>query len=388
MNYDLAVVGAGVAGSVAAYHAAKKGLKVVLLEKERLPRHKLCGGAITEKTVNLLKNLGMTPDRQSLGLEIENVTVKVPGGEKSIKISSGKIYTTYRNIFDNFLAMKAQEAGAELFQDTFVRSIDIGTSPVLYIRGGDEIRAKYIIGSDGFYSLVARETKLRESFPKNQLAIAAEYEIKGNFDIDAMEIHFGRSSFSYSWIFPKEDGVTIGVAELGSKLKSSIKDYLDNFVKAQNFLYGTKLPVSESFAIPMGGIKRVVANDRVALAGDAAGFVDSLSGEGIYYAALSGYLAAEAVKSALQGGSLKDYQRTTDREILPDLRALLRIAKLFYFNMGFSYYLFEESDILQNIITLLAGDIVRPRDFYRDAFIFSVRKFPSYILKNVIHLSQ
>ncbi len=388
MNYDLAVVGAGVAGSVAAYHAAKKGLKVVLLEKERLPRHKLCGGVITEKTVNLLKNLGMTPDRQSLGLEIENVKVKVPGAEKNIKISSGKIYTTYRNIFDNFLAMKAQEAGAELFQDTFVRSIDIGTSSVLHIRGGDEIRAKYIIGSDGFYSLVARETKLRESFPKNQLAIAAEYEIKGNFDIDAMEIHFGRSSFSYSWIFPKEDGVTIGVAELGSKLKSSIKDYLDNFVKAQNFLCGTKLPVSESFAIPMGGIKRVVANDRVALAGDAAGFVDSLSGEGIYYAALSGYLAAEAVKSALQGGSLKDYQRTTDREILPDLRALLRIAKLFYFNMGFSYYLFEESDILQNIITLLAGDIVRPRDFYRDAFIFSVRKFPSYILKNVIHLSK
>ena len=184
------------------------------------------------------------------------------------------------------------------------------------------------------------------------------------------------------------DGVTIGVAELGSRLKGSIRDYLDNFVKAQTFLDGTKLPVSESFAIPMGGIKRVVANDRVALAGDAAGFVDPLSGEGIYYAALSGYLAAETVKSALQGGSLKDYQKATDREILPDLKALLRIAKLFYLSLGFSYYLFEESDILQNIVTLLAGDRVRPRDFYRDSLIFSVRKFPSYILKNVIHLFQ
>ncbi len=380
MLYDLAVVGAGVAGSIAAYQAAEKGLKVALLEKEHLPRHKLCGGAVTEKTVKLLKSLGITLDSETLGLEIRKVKMKIPWSEKSLDVGKGKIFTTSRDIFDHFLALKAQEAGAELFQGTFVKSIGLGATPVVRFRGG-EVKARYIIGADGFYSLVARRAKLRDSFPKTQLGVAAEYEINGDFGLDTMEIHFGRSSFSYSWVFPKKDGVTVGVAELGSRLKGSIKEYLEGF--ARSFLEGRKLPKPRSFAIPMGGIRRKVANDRVALTGDAAGFVDPLAGEGTYYAALSGYLAAESVVSALNGKSLEEYQRLTDREILPDLRALLRIAKLFYLNLDFSYYLFEESDLLPGIITLLATGEQKPRDFYKDALLFSLRKLPGYIIKKI-----
>lgn len=382
MGYDLAVVGAGVAGSVAAYQGAKQGLKVALIEKELLPRYKVCGGAITGKTLNLLESLEIKPPEEVLGLEVGSVKVKTPRGERSIGVGRRKLFLTYRSAFDFFLAGKASEAGAELFEGSRVGDIGLKGEPELQFKAG-EIKASYIIGADGFYSLVARRAKMRGRYSSNELGVAAEYELRENPGLEAMEIHFGDSSFGYSWVFPKEGGATVGVAELASRLNGDIRSKLKGFASSLEWLDESRLPRAESFALPMGGIRRRVASDRVALAGDAAGFVDPLGGEGTYYAALSGYLAAESVLSAINGESLRGYQELTDREILPDLKALLRLARLFYFNLDFSYYLLNESRIMASMVRVLSTGKPNPKEFYGRALLYAVRELPGYAWKRL-----
>jgi len=113
--------------------------------------------------------------------------------------------------------------------------------------------------------------------------------------------------------------------------------------------------------------------------------VDPLSGEGTYYAALSGIKAAQFVSEVLNGKekSLVAYQSFCDRELLPDLRAMLYLGRLFYFNMDFSYHLFKNSDVLFSVISALGKGEPKSREILRRALAFSLRSLPSYVLKRM-----
>jgi len=376
MKFDLAVVGAGVAGSVAAYRAASLGLKVVLIEKEKLPRYKTCGGAITSKTLRLLKEIGAEPPLDVLGVSFDKIKITTPYVEKTINVGRARIFFTYRDKFDYFLTKKAEEAGARLLESAPVVGINKST---LITAKGEKIEAEYIVGADGFSSVVALNSGIRRAFPKNQVAIAAEYEIAGE-KASLPEIHFGYAKFGYYWIFPKQNGTTIGVGELASELKGSIFDVLQRYALARGFTQKGKL---RAHAIPMGGIRRRVQRGNILLAGDAAGFVEPLSGEGTYYAALSGKLAAECVAEALEGKPLK-YQSVTDKEILPDLRALLILSKLLHFNIKLSSYLLDRSNVLDDVVRILIENNPKPRKYYKKAIIHFSKYIPGYIRERVL----
>ncbi len=382
MLYDVAVVGAGVAGSCAAYAAAKRGLSVVLLEKEALPRYKLCGGAVTRKTMELLAGEGMRLPTK-LFHEVRKVRVKIPGAEREIDVARGDILTTYRDVLDYALAKEAERAGTEIRDATRVRGIKLEHGKCLLETEHGEVSSRFVIGCDGVSSVV-RKHFFGWRFPSRELGVAAEYEIPG-LGLDAMEIHFGHASFSYTWAFPKREGATIGVAELASRLGESIVSRLESFASTLPYVKASELPPAKAHLIPMGGIRRKVAAPRAALAGDAAGFVDPLSGEGTYYAALSGIKAAQFVSEVLNGKekSLLAYQSFCDRELLPDLRAMLYLGKLFYFNLDFSYHLFKNSDVLLSVISALGGGEPRPRVILRRALAFSLRSLPSYVVKRI-----
>ena len=382
MLYDIAVVGAGVAGTCAAYTAAKCGLSVVLLEKEALPRYKLCGGAVTRKTVELLAGEGINLPA-GIFHKIRKVRVRIPGAEREMYLPEGEILTTYRDVLDYALAKEAERAGAELRDATRVKGLTLRHEECLLETGQGEVRSRFVIGCDGVNSAVRRHA-LGWSFPAHQVGVAAEYEIPG-LSLDAMEIHFGHASFSYAWAFPKREGATVGVAELASRLQGSIALRLKDFASTLPYLDASALPAPKAHLIPMGGIRRRVVNRRAALAGDAAGFVDPLSGEGTYYAALSGIKAAQLAGEVLEGRvkSLQSYQRFCDTEILPDLRALLYLGRLFYFSMDFSYHLFHNSDVLLSVISALGKGEPKPREILRRAIAFSLRSFPGYVVRRI-----
>jgi len=375
MVYDLAVVGAGVAGSLAAYQGAIEGLKVALLEKESLPRYKTCGGAITVKTLDLLSSRGISLPSEVLGREVREMKVVSPRGGRSYRIEGGSIFLTYRSVLDNFLAKKAEEAGAELMEGARVKGLRLKEKARLESDRGS-VDARYVVGADGFHSPIAREAGIRKRFPPQEMGVAAEYELEGRYDKEAMEIHFGDCNYGYAWVFPKQEGLTIGIAERGDRLEVSIRQKLKEFAHCQGM---KNLPRARTSALPMGGVKRGVVRGRVALAGDAAGFVEPLAGEGTYYAALSGILAAEVVGR----GEMEEYQVVTDRELLPDLRALRRVANMFYLNLDFSSYLLMESSIMRSAISVLSTGKPSPRELHSQALLHTLKALPGYARERV-----
>ena len=377
MRYDLAVAGAGVAGSCAAFAAAKRGLSVVLLEKKKLPRYKLGGGAVTRKTMELLAGEGIKLPLK-LFHEVRRVRVKIPNAEREIEIPRGEILTTYRDVFDFALAKEAERAGAELRDATTVKGVRREGKGLVIKTERGEVRARFVIGCDGVSSVVRRHL-FGWRFPPSELGVAAEYEVPA-LSLNTMEIHFGHASFSYAWAFPKQGGATIGVAELASRLEEGIFARLKRFASALPYLDASALPPARAHLIPMGGIRRKVAAPRALLAGDAAGFVDTLSGEGTYYAALSGIKAAHFASKALRDEEkLLAYQRFCDRELLPDLKAMLRLSRLFYFNLDFSYHLFKNSYVLLSVISALGKGEPKPREILKRAIIYSLRNLPGYL---------
>ncbi len=382
MHYDVAVVGAGVAGSCAAFAAAKRGLSVVLLEKEVLPRYKLCGGAVTRKTMELLAGEGIKLPAK-LFHEVRKVRVKIPGAVREMDIARGEILTTYRDMLDFALTKEAERAGTEIMDATRVKGVKRGRGGYLIKTECGDVSAKFVIGCDGVSSVV-RKYLFGWRFPPGEVGVAAEYEVP-ELSLEAMEIHFGHASFSYTWAFPKAEGATIGVAELASRLKESIVSRLESFASTLPYVDPSALPPAKAHLIPMGGIRRKVASPRALLAGDAAGFVDPLSGEGTYYAALSGIKAAQFVNEAFNGKeeNLLAYQSFCDRELLPELRAMLYLGRLFYFNLDFSYHLFKNSDVLLSVISALGKGEPKPREILRRAIIYSLRSLPGYLASRV-----
>ncbi len=375
MRCELAVVGAGVAGSCAAFAAAKRGLRVMLLEKKALPRYKLCGGAVTRKTLELLAGEGIRLPAKIFH-EVGRIKIYIPGAEREMRVEEGSILTTYRDTFDHALAREAERAGAELLDESRVRRVVQAGDGFLIETTKGELRARFLLGCDGVASAV-RRCLFGWSFPPGELGVAAEYEVPG-LSVESMEIHFGYASFSYAWVFPKRDGATIGVAELASRLQGGIFSRLERFASTLNYL--SSPPEPKAHLIPMGGIRRKVALARAALAGDAAGFVEPLSGEGTYYAALSGIMGAQfAVRALSEGGDLLPYQRFCDRELLPQLRAMLWLSRLFYFRQDFSYHLFKKSDLLLDVVTALARGRPEPQQLLRRAIVSSARYLPGYL---------
>jgi geranylgeranyl reductase family protein len=380
MRYELVVVGAGFAGACSAFAAARRGVNVLLLEKEALPRYKLCGGAVTRKTLELLAGEGMRLPRK-LFHRVRRVRVKIPGAERELHVPGNSILTTYRDLLDHALVREAERAGAEVLQRVRVKEVRRGQHCWRLDTSTGEVEARFLLGCDGVSSTVRRHL-FGWRFPPEELGVAAEYEVPG-LSLDAMEIHFGHASFSYAWAFPKRDGATIGVAELASRLQEGIFSRLERFAATLPYLHST--PEPRSHPIPMGGIKRKVALPEAALAGDAAGFVEPLSGEGTYYAALSGIVAAQLVSRVLEGReeSLLGYQRFCDGELLPQLRAMLYLGRLFYFKPEFSYHLFENTDVLLGVISALACGDPPPTALLRRAILTSLRHLPGYLARKI-----
>ncbi len=341
---DVLVVGGGPAGAETAYHCAKAGLQVLLLEGKKMPRDKLCGGGITRK---VLQEIDHPIDMSVFERVTRSVRVHLEESVCTFTSDRPLVYMTSRDAFDSELVQRAVEAGAEVKDEATVTGIHVHADEVEVRASHQSFRSKTVVGADGINSLVARSTGLRSIWKPNQVGLAMEADFLvgraavEDFMTDAgcFDVYCGPSTivvknYGYGWIFPKEDRLTVGI---GCKL-----DRLSNAREMfHNFLRGLKLPdgrgsTPQAHLLPIGGQARTRSfGDRVLLVGDSAGFAEPLFGEGIYFAMRGARIAANTLIRALELGdltevALREYEKAWMNDFGRDFDVAYELAKLAY----------------------------------------------------------
>ncbi|WP_292371889.1 MULTISPECIES: geranylgeranyl reductase family protein [unclassified Methanosarcina] len=329
--YDVIIIGGGPSGASAGRRAGKLGLKTLLLEKENFPRYKPCGGGLSEHAMSYL-DFELPQDIIEWGV----TGAKIIFRDQSIEVHKDHRVSVLvsRSKFDNFLLEKAKETGIEVHTGEkalccreMPDCIEVDTRQGTY-------QAKFAIIAEGAQGLV--KTCVRPTDNKDEYGICLVTEVPADeSEIEkrlgkATELHFGAAGGGYGWIFPHKTYYSVGIGGIIKDFPHPKESMLE-FLKENGFSGEYKL---HGHKIPWGGLKRKVMGSRVLLSGDAAGFVDAFSGEGLAYAISSGQFAAETVAGVcLQGKNLKDlskYETLCRNEFGTHLKYSLMFSKIMH----------------------------------------------------------
>jgi geranylgeranyl reductase family protein len=347
---DVIVAGAGPAGATAALRLARAGMRVLVVERYPLPRQKPCGGGISTRVVTrfpwLRDALPRIPTHPVSSLYLEG-----PSGGVFRMQSNGPAVILIRRIeFDYLLASLACEAGAEILASTAIAQARQDADGVtLRTREGRELRAPIVIAADGVNSVIARRLGLNPGWPAGRLALDMMEETPNAAltaaEPDTLSVFYGYGgAHGYAYIFPKREHVNVGIGYVLPYFKARIDltpyDLQQTFVgdlRARGLMSGESQRRNFTpFLIPIGGPLRRTAAGRVLLAGDAGGFVNGFSAEGIYYAMVTGDLAADAVVAARRDGTVQPaiarrrYVRAWKQEIGAELRDSVLVQKYLF----------------------------------------------------------
>lgn len=357
MDYvsDVAIIGAGPAGSTAAYIMGKIGLNVILIDKCSFPRDKLCGGLLSTKTMKLLeRTFDETEDslNKKKIINFSSNKFQFICKNKNLAKCYTKIPTHFveRTVYDNFLLDKAISSGIKFIQDEEVKKIDLDYNKLVTSKG-DSITYKYLIGADGANSIVRKEFEKIGVLDKktwlDNLGFALEAMIENEklpFEKGIMYLYFGYIKNGYAWIFPNKNKVVIGIGGLIKDLKNKeLKTIFSDFLISLGLdktTVETCTKEMKGHPIPFGNfIERPLYKNSI-LIGDAAGLVNSVTGEGIYYAQRSAEIGAEAIfKDFTNQGKLEEeYVNNLNLYLLPELSNIKKKRNI-YFKIFNNYYL-------------------------------------------------
>ena len=318
-SFDVVVIGAGPSGSLSAYHLARAGCNVALVDAKAFPREKPCGGGIQVRAVRRL------PDgwRRVVRSELNRVSFTY-GLERPFLRHSNEplVYGVLRSEFDQFLLDAAVSAGAHFFGGSRVNCVESGRrSHVLARTQRVLFSAPFVIGADGANSVVGQVLTPRDSFFW-QAALYSEIPLESCWRVPedpcAMRIDWGSIPGGYGWVFPKSGSANIGVggpAAIGRLLRP----YLNRFLASVGLLEsGTGDAVEfTGHQLPTLTRRTRLSGKNILLVGDAAGLVEPFTGDGISYACHSAEIAATWVLKALGGEDVRpeDYAKAIWREI-------------------------------------------------------------------------
>ncbi len=341
--YDVVIIGGGPAGSTAGYLLSKVGLKVIIVDKARFPRQKLCAGVLTQKTMRLINSLfHETIDslRKKGIINFESSYYEVFIRNRCIaKIhhKSMPFYYVDRSVYDNFFLQKAKEEGTEILEGTIAVSTDYRKNEIV-TSSGKTLRSKYIIGADGVYSRVRRELffkKRPSDFWQRGLATAYELFVERKKVRNAPESYsincYGFVKWGYAWVFPNKDRIIIGLGGLNLKNKKMLSSF-HKFLSSLGLSDNSKIRVYKGHAVPYGNFLKNPVRESTFLVGDAAGFADPLLGEGIYYAHKSAQLASLAIVQEIREGknAAATYRKKLEEHVYPQLMGAKRLRGLLF----------------------------------------------------------
>jgi len=325
---DAIVIGAGPAGSWAARTLASLGARVTLVDGSH-PREKPCGGGVTGRALALVADAIEPAQLPRCHINSARFVDRRRRTSPSVSLHDGDLDVVSRTEFDDALLSAALAAGAGALR---ARAVDIardGTSFVVHTNAGT-LRAPRLIGADGANSLVRR--RLARPFARPDLSIATGYFVHGVTSSEIV-LELLVDPPGYIWSFPRPTHLAVGICTQADERVTSgaLRDMTHHWICSMKFDGGSLSPYS--WPIPSLSARSfeslTTSGDGWWLVGDAAGLVDPITREGIYFALQSGQWAAEAAASSERAARRHYHERVRD-EIVSELTLAARFKSGFF----------------------------------------------------------
>jgi geranylgeranyl reductase family protein len=353
---DVAIVGAGPAGTAAAIELARAGREVVVVDKATFPRDKCCGDGLTTLALRELEHLGLDPSGIDGWYDVHSAWLRSPNGrETEVPLPETGLYAAVcpRAELDAALVEVARAAGADVIESTAVSDVAVaGDRVTLHTTGSGSITARYVVAADGMWSPVRKALGLGEpgyrgewhafrQYARNVTGPAAERLIVW-FEPDLLP--------GYAWSFPLPDGrvnIGFGVLRDGTRRVQEMAELWRDLLQRPHVAEALGPDVElegrhTAWPIPARVDRMPLAHERVLFVGDAAAATDVMTGEGIGQALLTGRLAAEAIG---HGGADRpdlvgdEYERLVGDELFADHRMAARLGRVLAHRRGTEYAL-------------------------------------------------
>jgi len=339
MRDDVAILGAGPAGAWAAFVLARGGARVTMFDPSH-PREKACGGGVTGRALALVRDavadgafprtVVRTARFTAPGRPATATARRARGADEgaTVTLDDGTLVVASRAAFDAALVNAAARAGARLVRAR-VTAVTIDAHGVTLDTGSDRFTADVVVGADGANSLLRR--RVAAPFRRDQLSIATGFFAHGATS-DEIVIELTGDPPGYIWSFPRPDHLAIGIcaqADAGitaAQLRARTAGWIDRTGIASRAAlepYSWPIPsltASDYESLPLAGA-------RWALVGDAAGLVDPITREGIYFALRSADLVA---RSLMSGRATSTYAASVGDELVRELARAARLKAGFF----------------------------------------------------------
>ncbi|MFH0737884.1 MAG: NAD(P)/FAD-dependent oxidoreductase [Candidatus Micrarchaeota archaeon] len=354
-NFDVIVLGGGPSGSSTAAFLSKAGKKVLLLDRAKFPREKICGDGISGRSVSVLRELGILKEFKDVErTEMFGITFSSPDGTV-VPISSRKEgmteppgFVCRREVFDNVLFQNAKKLCAKTMEGFIASDLVMEGGKVVGVKGmfegkPMEFRSKILVGADGVAGITARKLNaVNTEDDHNCAAIRCYYENVGGLD-DKIELHFIKGVLpGYFWIFPlpgKRANVGIGMLVTDMKkqkvnLQKLMFDTIETHpVFKSRFKDAKRYTDVKSWMLPLASKRMKIVGDGYVLVGDAASLIDPFTGEGIGNALTSGKHASMAILEAFKRddfseAALSDYPKSLWAHIGSEVETNYRMQSL------------------------------------------------------------
>lgn len=374
LTTEVLIVGSGPAGASAAYFLAKKGIESIVVEKEILPRYKTCGGGLVYRGRNLLP----FDVSEAIAAEFSQIDVYFSKQNQHLRVARDFpiVSMVMRDSFDALILEKAKSEGAKIFEGEKLKSIESGKGEKIITTTKNTYRTKFVIGADGVLGRVAKLSGWKEDTRYLIPALEVETEVvpekfeflkqEARFDIDMIPR-------GYAWNFPKKKHLSLGVASMKRgkiDLKHYYREYLKSLDIREEHILSEKL---YGFQIPVKSRRKILAKNATLLVGDAAGFADPLTAEGISNAIYSGRLAAESIAEGNSSGEEveKIYHHKIKEKLLPELKSAKYLASVFYNQRRIrNYFIKKEGQVFAEYLT----DIFTGKKHYPSDFVEAAKK--------------
>ncbi|MHA2308325.1 MAG: geranylgeranyl reductase family protein [Candidatus Heimdallarchaeaceae archaeon] len=350
--FDVCIIGAGPGGSSTAYYLAKQGKKVILLEKEKFPRRKICGDAVSQRAQMHLERMGVL---QEILEEKKGRWAAVGGlvsprrieyiGNSAEEIGSHLMISIKREILDEKIARAAVKEGAELREEFNVKSVKFSEKKKEWtVKAFDketgDIKAKVLVAADGAVSKIARSVGIIDSPPD---AVCSSVYVEAgthDFEEDGVCIYTRFLVPGYAAIFKEADDDLVFCCYIipgGFAKTKDLQSMHINLLQGDPYVVramGPKAKIEKIKSAPLrlGGVKKSYS-DHFLVVGDAAGHIDPLTGEGIQYSMDAGEIAAKVLEEAFKQddfsiGILKKYQKLWMKSFGKDFKWSARMVKV------------------------------------------------------------
>lgn len=350
ISFDIAIVGAGPAGSTAALALGKSGLRVALIDKSTFPRDKICGGAVATYVPKVLNTIDpllvLRYNEFSYRVDVDTCKLVAPNKKELDLRFSGSGMITSRTEFDNFLFKLACELpNVTPIQGVKVTDIIISEKEALIqTEESQTICAKLVIGCDGSRSIVRRKlTTIKPDINHHCIAARAYFKNVEGIPDKSFELHYRKEiDFGYLWIFPMPNCMAnVGIGVHAKVLKGegeNLKEKLLGVIKndpslSQRFSNAEMVGGVDVYDLPLGSRNLPISGNRFMLCGDAASLIDPATGEGIGYAMVSGrYAGWHAAKcfenNNFSGSFMKKYDATVYKKLWGRNRKMYLIQRI------------------------------------------------------------